>query len=161
MGVLGATVSPMPSYPHLSRADKDALAAWVVTLQAATARSLRASGGWVRAAPPSARVTAAYLTLENDGDRERVLVGAAAEGFEAAEIHESVERQGSASMRPVERLAIPAGEARVLAPGGVHVMLMGGRSPLAEGAELELALRFADGEELVVKLPVRAREPGS
>jgi hypothetical protein len=163
MGLLGPGVSPMPSYPHLSRADKDALAAWVVTLQATPpGGAIRVRDGWVRAAPPGARVTAAYLTLENPGPQQRVLESVSAEGFEVVEIHETREQDGVARMRPVSRLAVPAGERVELAPGGFHLMLIGPDSPAAEGEQRRLALRFDDGSATTVRLPVRrAPEAGT
>jgi len=160
MGVLGPGVSPMPSYPHLSRADKDALAAWVVTLQKqGTGDVLAVRDGWIRAAPPSARVTAAYLTLDNAGGAERVIEAVSAEGFEAVEIHETRERDGVAQMRPLDRLPVPAGAVVELAPGGTHLMLIGPDAPVAEGEERVLRLRFEDGALQTVALPVR-RGPG-
>ena len=163
MGLLGPKVSPMPSYPHLSRADKDALAAWVVTLQATPpGGAIRVLDGWVRAAPPGARVTAAYLTLENPGPQQRVLESVSAEGFEVVEIHETREQDGVARMRPVSRLAVPAGGRVELAPGGFHLMLIGPDSPAAEGEQRRLALRFDDGSATTVRLPVRrAPEAGT
>lgn len=156
MGVLGRGVSPMPSYPHLSRADKDALAAWVVTLQKKEAGDVLAvRDGWIRAAPPSARVTAAYLTLDNAGGAERVIEAVSADGFEAVEIHETRERDGVAQMRPLYRLPVPAGAVVELAPGAIHLMLIGPDAPVAEGEERVLRLRFEDGALQTVALPVR------
>jgi len=160
MGLLGPRVSPMPSYPHLSRADKDALAAWVVTLQAAGPAPPRVLEGWVRAAPPAAAVTAAYLTIENPGARERVLESVSVEGFETVEIHETFEEDGRTGMRPVTRLVIPPGGRVELAPGGVHLMLIGPEAPAREGEERRLTLRFADGSVVEAPLPVRRSARG-
>lgn len=156
MGVLGRGVSPMPSYPHLSRADKDALAAWVASLQRA-GETVAVRDGWIRAAPPSARVTAAYLTLDNTGGGDRVIEAVCAEGFDTVEIHETRAVDGAAQMRPLDRLVVPAGAVVELVPGGTHLMLIGPDTPVDEGEERVLRLRFDDDREQAVALPVRRR----
>ena len=48
----------------------------------------------------------------------------------------------SMTMRPVDAIALPAGEAVELKPGGYHVMLLGLVKPLAVGDEIPLTLTF-------------------
>lgn len=158
MGVLEPGISPMPSYPHLSRADTEALAGYVVSLQRA-AGALSVSHGWVRAVPEVAPASAAYLGIRNDADSPRALVGARTDRARVVELHEVRSEGGSMAMSPIEELVIPPRSEARLAPGGPHLMLIGLTQPLREGETLELELRFADGEELGVRLPVLRDAP--
>ena len=59
-----------------------------------------------------------------------------------AQLHESVEKDGVATMQPVETLEIPAGGSVELKPGGYHIMLMGLKAPLKKGDMIMLELKF-------------------
>jgi hypothetical protein len=67
---------------------------------------------------------------------------------------------GVMKMRAIERLAVPAGKAIELKPGGYHVMLMALKSPLKEGETVPVTLTFEDKagkkQTVEVKAPVRA-----
>jgi hypothetical protein len=65
------------------------------------------------------------------------------------------------SMAEVKCLWIPAGETVTFAPGLLHVMLFGVRSPLIEGNEIALKLVFDNAGEVNVKVPVRSIAAGS
>ena len=59
-------------------------------------------------------------------------------------------------------LALPAGRAVTLAPGGYHIMLMNLRQPLVAGQRIPVQLRFRDAPPLDVELqvaPVGAQGP--
>ena len=55
-------------------------------------------------------------------------------------------------------LAIAAGESVTLAPGGLHIMLMGLTTDLASGTEHEIILVFETAGE--IKLTATAKRPG-
>ena len=57
-------------------------------------------------------------------------------------------------MRSAMPLTIGASERLSLAPGGMHVMLMGLSQPLAAGATFNLDLGLANGENLRVEVLV-------
>jgi Uncharacterized protein conserved in bacteria len=61
-------------------------------------------------------------------------------------------------MRRLERIAVNAGETKTLAPGGLHLMLIGLKSELTPGQRIELTLIQDDGERLVIQAPVRRIE---
>ena len=50
---------------------------------------------------------------------------ASSQAAESLEVHETVEENGVARMRPLEEAHIPAGGTLVMRPGGTHLMLMG------------------------------------
>ena len=61
-------------------------------------------------------------------------------------------------MRRIERIAVNAGETTTLAPGGLHIMLIGLKSELTPGQTVELTLIGDDGERLAIQAPVRRIE---
>ena len=130
---------------------------------------------WARPGPQGGN-SAVYFTLRNDEAQSLVLVGAASDVAEEVAIHETVplpaggSSQGTAAssqhggmvmagpamgMRPVPSLSIRAGEAVSFKPGGLHVMLMNLRRPLAPGDRFSIQLRFAGREPLEVPVQVR------
>lgn len=116
---------------------------------------------WVREAPPTASVHAAYLTLENSGDAPVFIDSVSSPDFDGAEIHRSWIEDGVARMQPIERLEVPAGDRIALEPGGNHLMLFDARRALAAGDSVTLLLHRAGGDCLRVTAPVRrATESG-
>ena len=110
---------------------------------------------WARPTPPGTTLSAAYLVLRNRGVRDVRLVDAASPDAKAVELHEMV-REGD--MMRMRRLAtgitVPGQGAVRLAPGGMHLMLIGLRRPLVPGDSLAVHLRFADGDAVSVQVPV-------
>lgn len=117
---------------------------------------LKARDGWIREAPPTARVRAGYLVLGNDGDTAREVIAARSPAFGAIEIHEMVATDdGTMRMRPVPVLPVAAGAEVALAPGGLHLMLFRPVKPLAAGDRVTLVLDLADGGALETELEQR------
>ncbi|MCP1727111.1 copper(I)-binding protein [Natronospira proteinivora] len=112
---------------------------------------------WVREAPPGTSVTAAYMTLTNQGEEAVELVSVSAREFARAELHETVHENDSASMQAIESLSIPAEGQVALEPGGKHLMLHEPRDELAAGDWVTLMLTFDDGHLLEVTAPIKRR----
>lgn len=62
---------------------------------------------------------------------------------------------GAMTMRPVEAIDLPAGEAVALEPGGLHIMLIDLVEPLEVGDEVDLTLTFEEAGEQPVTAEVR------
>ena len=122
----------------------------------ALAESLNISNAWVRQGPPTAQVLAAYMTLENPGAQAIAITGASSPQFETVEIHRTEIVDGMARMIPQERLTVPAGGRVALEPGGLHLMLINAKQPLAADATVQIELRFEGGGSVSVAAPVRA-----
>jgi copper(I)-binding protein len=129
--------------------------------QAPPTPDLAVTDAWVRAAAVHEEATApvnsaAYLTIENQGEATDRLIGVTFAAAQRVELHESfVDERGIASMRPVDSVEIPpAGEAR-LEPGGLHVMLFGLDAPLSVGDSVRMALEFDVSGRLTVTAAVR------
>ncbi|KHG64964.1 transporter [Thermus sp. 2.9] len=126
----------------------------------ALAQEVRVVEGWVRY-PATLAVTAAYLTLENLGDAPLRLVGAEAAWAERVELHGTFHQEKDGKMvmgmRPVDFAEVPPKGRLVLKPGGYHLMLFNLRRPLKLGERVELVLKFQNGTQLKVRLPVEER----
>lgn len=112
------------------------------------------SAPWVRAVPPSARMSAAYMVLENRGDDRERLLGASSDIATTIELHHVRGEGGMMLMYPVEAIVLPAGERLELKPGGYHIMLIGLTRPLLDSDAVSLTLHFERAGERVVSLPV-------
>lgn len=128
---------------------------------AAADSTVRVAEGWVRAMPPVAGMTAAFMDLTNASEQDRRLVGAEAPGFARVELHRSVLEDGMARMIPQEAIQLPAGETVSLAPGGLHLMLIDPAEPLRPGGTVPIRLEFADGQSQPVELPVQRAPAGT
>jgi len=109
----------------------------------------------VRLLPPSAPNTGAFMVIENRGEADVKLVKADNPVSKATELHTHIDDNGVKKMRQVPFIAVPAGGQAVLAPGGLHVMLIGLERPLRDGETIPLTLTFDDGTVLTVEAPVR------
>lgn len=102
---------------------------------------LEFSGAFLRATLPGAPVGGGYVTIANRGAADARLVGVVAPVGERAEIHEMADVEGVMTMRALrDGIAIPAGESVSLAPGGLHIMILGLTEPLKKGETLTLEL---------------------
>jgi len=141
-----------------------ALAAMILaTLPAAAADimvgEIMISEAFARASAGRARNGAAFLTIMNKGDADRLLA-ASAEVSARTELHtHSMDAEGVARMRPVDHIELPAGETVTLQPGGLHVMLMGLNAPLKQGDSFPLTLRFEKAGDVTFDVTVAA--PGA
>ncbi|MEP7173532.1 MAG: copper chaperone PCu(A)C [Aestuariivirga sp.] len=107
------------------------------------ASDVMVKGAFARASAMStAKAGAVYMTLSNQAAAPDKLVQITTESASAAEVHETVEKDGVATMRPIESLEIPAGGSVELKPGGYHIMLMGLKAPLKKGGMIMLKLKF-------------------
>lgn len=99
-----------------------------------------------------------FLRIRNAGASDDRLLSATSPAVEAVEIHEMSMADGQMQMRALpDGVAIPAGATVELAPGGLHLMLIGVREPLAAGQTVPVALRFEKAGTVTVPLAVLAR----
>jgi len=111
---------------------------------------------FVRAPARPGGAGAAYMTVRTLGEADR-LIGAASDVAARVELHTHLlDDGGVARMRRVEAIAVEPDADAVLAPGGLHVMLMGVTRPLADGDVVALTLIFETTGEVAVSAPVRA-----
>lgn len=120
-----------------------------------TVGPLVVSDSWARAsAAPTMKNGAAFFTVANSGSTMDRLVAAATPVAAKAELHTHLMEGGVMKMRPVEAIEVHPGAPVVLQPGGLHVMLMGLKAPLAEGTRIPLTLVFEKAGRVDLSVPV-------
>lgn len=122
---------------------------------AGRAEQLTVSDAWVREAPPTSQVLAAYLHIANPGAEDVVLVGANSPQFETVELHRTELVDGVARMIAQPRLTIPAGGTVIFEPGGLHLMLIQSLTPLQRGDRVEIEFQLGSGKTLKLQAEVR------
>ena len=82
-------------------------------------------------------------------------MGASTEIAATAQLHEAQITEGIARMVPVESVGLGPGMGADLAPGGVHIMLMGLSEPLVAGQVFRLRLIFERAGPTSIDVEVR------
>ena len=73
------------------------------------------------------------------------------------QIHRSTPNaDGTVSMVEQERVDVASGESVHFQPGGLHVMLMGLKTPLSAGDTFPLKLEFDNAPDLTIEVTVQA-----
>lgn len=112
---------------------------------------------WARATAPTAPSGGGFLKVTNTGTAADRLISASSPAAAQAQIHEMKMDGNVMRMREVESgLEIPAGATVTLAPGGFHIMMMGLKAPLKQGATVPLTLVFEKAGKIDVELSVEA-----
>ena len=112
---------------------------------------------WVRATVGQQMATGAFMRITAPADSRVLQVQSPVAGV--VEIHEMKMEGDVMRMRAVPALALPAGQAVELKPGGYHVMLMDLKAPVKAGdvVPLTLTVEGRDGKRSVVEVKAEAR----
>jgi copper(I)-binding protein len=122
-----------------------------------TLGSLKIGHPWARATPPSAPSGGGFLTVTNTGTTADRLVSASSPAAGQIQIHEMKMDGAIMRMRELENgVEIPPGATVTLAPGGVHLMMMGLKNPLQAETRVPLTLVFEKAGKIDVELTVVA-----
>lgn len=91
----------------------------------------------------SAKAAGGFMAIVNNGTEPERLIGIEADFAMKAETHESkVDADGVGTMEHVDFIEIPPGQTVNLEHGGYHIMFMGLKETLEEGAMLKATLIF-------------------
>jgi copper(I)-binding protein len=110
---------------------------------------------WMRPARSVGGTTAAYLRIENGGVAPLTIVRVTSPVAKAVEVHRMRHEGDVMRMEMVERLTIPARQAVTLAPGGLHLMVIGVTQPLQAGTRVALRFTLDGGAEVETQATVR------
>ena len=111
----------------------------------------------IRATPPNAGAAGGFLKVKNTGDADDRLVAAqmSADIAGLVQLHEMAMDGDVMRMPEVEGgVDLPAGETIILAPGGLHIMVMQLQRPMVTGDSHAITLTFAKAGELVLPFSV-------
>lgn len=140
-----------------------ASAAFLTACSPATTPSdpIAIEGAWLRAVPPVSSSMAGYLSLTNNTDAAITLIGGHAEFAHHTMVHDmQPQEDGTRRMVHAGELVIQAGETLVLAPGGLHMMLMGLSEVPERGTSPTVCLTFAENDEVCIEMPVQDSAEG-
>lgn len=121
------------------------------------AQAVIVKNAWARATAPGQSTAGVYLEIVSNADA--ALVAAASPIARSAEIHAMRIEGGVMKMRAVPKVELPARKTIKLAPGELHVMLVGIKQPLREKdrVPLELTIEGAGGSKSTVRVEAEVR----
>jgi copper(I)-binding protein len=113
---------------------------------------------WVRATVAQQKATGAFMQLQSAQDAKLISAQSPVAGL--VEVHEMSMDGGVMKMRAVPSLALPAGKAVDLKPGGYHVMLMDLKGQVKDGdtVPVTLVVEGKDGKRQNIEIKVSARK---
>lgn len=108
---------------------------------------------------PSGHTGAAYARIHNNSGSDDRIVAVYSADARRVELHtHEFDSDGIARMRRLEEgILLPAREAVDLAPGGLHIMLMGLHQPPSLGDYLDVVLEMESGGETHLRAEVMQR----
>jgi len=119
--------------------------------------SLEIGHPWARATPPTAPTGGGFLTITNKGTAADRLVSASSPAAASVQVHEMKMEGNVMRMRELANgLEIAPGATVTLAPGGLHMMMMGLKAPLKQGEKVPLTLVFEKAGTIDVEIAVEA-----
>ena len=116
--------------------------------------------GVIHMAPPGSNVNAGYGVLRNNTDKDIILKSFRSPVFDSTEAHTmEYSNNGTAKMRHLNELIIPANNQLVLKSGGLHIMFIGKRRDIKLGEDILIISR--DNHEVRYMLKMKVIDPRS
>ena len=131
-----------------------------VYAQSAKVSSLQIDNAYTRATAPGQQVAGGFMKIENKGAADQ-LISASSPAAGEVQLHEMAMEGNVMKMRQLKDIPVPAGGAVELKPGGLHLMLMNIKTPLAAGETIPVKLKFAKAGEVEVKFQVNSMGAGA
>jgi copper(I)-binding protein len=127
-----------------------------IQAQEAKVVSIKVDHAYTRATVPGQQVAGGFMKIENKGASGDQLLSASSPAAGEVQLHEMAMEGNVMKMRQVKDITVPAGGSVELKPGGLHLMFMNIKAPLAAGESVPVKLKFAKAGEVEVKMPVNA-----
>lgn len=120
-----------------------------------TLGALQIGNPWTRATPSTAPSGGGFLSITNTGTTPDRLISAKSPAAGMVEVHEMKMDGNIMRMREVEKgLEIAPGTTVKLAPGGLHLMMMGLKAPFKKDDKVPVTLVFEKAGSIDVELSV-------
>ena len=101
-----------------------------------------------------------YLEIRNHGGADDRLLAVSTPLAEKVELHRSTMEEGVHRMEAVGSIVVPAGGSVALAPGGLHVMLVGLKFMLMAEETIPVTLTFEHAGAITTGVAVEVRGDG-
>ena len=109
----------------------------------------------LRVASLQARTGAGFMTISNSGTQADRLLSATSDIAAVTQLHATVREGNVMQMREqAQGIVIPAAGRVAFAPGGLHVMFIGIKAPVAPGQMVNVRLTFEKAGAVDLALPV-------
>jgi periplasmic copper chaperone A len=116
---------------------------------------VKVDGAWARPTVPGQQGGGGFVSLTSSaGDR---LIGGSTPVAQRFELHTMAMKGDVMEMRQIDAIELPAGKTVELKPGGLHVMFIGLKQPLALGTKVPVMLKFEKAGEVKVEFEVASR----
>jgi copper(I)-binding protein len=110
---------------------------------------------WARATPPTAPSGGGFLSITNTGTTPDRLISVKSPAAGIVQVHEMKMDGNVMRMRELDKgLEIAPGATVNLAPGGLHLMMMGLKAPLKKDEKVPVTLTFEKAGSIDVELAV-------
>ena len=113
---------------------------------------IKITDGYFLLPPPGRSVTAGYLNIQNNSEKDITLIGIDADKFSTIEVHEHRHEDGIMQMRKVDNLIISPKESIVMRPGGYHLMIFGISEDFVVNDVVNMNLKFYPDQIFSTKL---------
>jgi len=127
--------------------------------QSASVGPIKIENAYTRATAPGQQVAGGFMKIENKGAADQ-LISASSPAAGEVQLHEMAMEGNVMKMRQLKDIPVPAGGAVELKPGGLHLMFMNIKTPMAAGQTVPVKLKFAKAGEVEVKFPITAMGAG-
>lgn len=131
------------------------IALFMIPLMSVTAADLSFEKTWIKAVPPSLKMSAMFGVLKNNTDKDIKLKSVSGDIAKNIEIHNHIKTNGVMKMRKIPFLLIPAKGQVELKPMHEHIMFIGLKKKLEMGSTHKVTLNFDNGEKLEVSAKVK------
>jgi copper(I)-binding protein len=121
--------------------------------------AIEVTQAWARPTVEGQQGGGGFLKITNKGKADDKLIGASAPVAERMELHTMTMENNVMRMREIKEIVVKAGETVELKPGGLHVMFMGLKQPMAKDSKVPVTLVFEKAGKLTVQFAVQPRAP--
>jgi periplasmic copper chaperone A len=128
-----------------------------LTTAVAAQAQVKVDQAWARPTVAGQQGGGGFLSMSSPmADR---LISGSTPLAERFELHTMAMKGDVMEMRQVDAIELPAGQTVQLKPGGLHVMFIGLKQPLALGSKVPVTLKFEKAGEVKVEFDVVSRPP--
>ncbi len=111
-------------------------------------------GATIPLAPANATVNAGYVKFTNSSDKDVEFHNFTSPVYDSVEMHITENNSGTAKMKQVSKILVPANSSIELKPGGTHLMLIGPRRAVKAGEQVLMIAQDANERRFMLKFSV-------
>ena len=111
-------------------------------------------GATIPLAPANAAVNAGYVKFTNTSDKDVEFHNFTSPVYDSVEMHITENDSGTARMKRVKKIIVPANSSIELKPGGTHLMLIGPRREVKSGESVLMIAEDSNERRFMLKFTV-------